>query len=160
MQQGCILGSIYVTFISENNERQGIVMNQKLRAALVRSAIDAKQNSYSPYSKFRVGAAILTDDLEIFSGSNVENASYGLAICAERNAVFQAAHAGKRKILAVAVSSDEKGFITPCGACRQVISEFADGKTEIILITNDEKTKSVQFEKLFPTPPKLEKLKK
>ncbi len=135
-------------------------MNKKLRTALVQSAIDAKEHSYSPYSKFRVGAALLTDDMMIYSGCNVENASYGLAICAERNAVFQAAHAGKRKIIAVAVSSDEKGFITPCGACRQVISEFADGKTEIILITAEGKTKSVQFEKLFPTPPKLEKLKK
>ena len=135
-------------------------MNKKLRDELVQTAINAKIHSYSPYSKFRVGAAILTDDEMIFSGSNVENASYGLAICAERNAIFQAAHAGKRKIIAVAVSSDEKGFITPCGACRQVISEFADGKTEIILITSEGKTKSVQFEKLFPTPPKLEKLKK
>ncbi len=135
-------------------------MNKKLHEELVRRAVGAKLNSYSPYSKFRVGAAVLTDDNIIFSGCNVENASYGLAICAERNAIFQAAHAGKRKIVAVAVSSDEKGFITPCGACRQVISEFADGKTEIILITSEGKTKSVQFEKLFPTPPKLEKLKK
>jgi cytidine deaminase len=135
-------------------------MNKKLRDALVQSAISAKQHSYSPYSKFRVGAAILTDDDVIFSGSNVENASYGLAICAERNAIFQAAHAGKRKIVAVAVSSDEKGFITPCGACRQVISEFADGKAEIILVTVEGKTKLVRFDKIFPTPPKLEKLKK
>lgn len=135
-------------------------MNKKLRDELVQRALSAKEQSYSPYSKFRVGAAVLTDDLVIFSGSNVENASYGLSICAERNAIFQASHAGKRNIVAVAVSSDEKGFITPCGACRQVISEFADGKTEIILITVDGKTKSVPFEKLFPTPPKLEKLKK
>jgi cytidine deaminase len=135
-------------------------MNKKLRNDLVQLAVNAKQHSYSPYSKFRVGAAVLTDDQLIFSGCNVENASYGLAICAERNAIFQAAHAGKRKIIAVAVSSDEKGFITPCGACRQVISEFADGNTEIILINANGKTKSVQFEKLFPTPPKLEKLKK
>ncbi len=127
---------------------------------MVLRAASAKQHSYSPYSKFRVGAAVLTDDGVIFSGCNVENASYGLSICAERNAIFQAAHAGKRNIVAVAVSSDEKGFITPCGACRQVISEFADGSTEIILVTADGKTKSVQFEKLFPTPPKLEKLKK
>jgi len=122
--------------------------------------MDAKHTSYSPYSKFRVGASILTGDGEIFSGCNVENSSYGLAICAERNAVFQAAFAGKRKIVAVAVCSDEKSFITPCGACRQVISEFADGNTEIILITTDGKTKSVKFRKIFPTPPALEKLKK
>ncbi len=135
-------------------------MNKKLRDELIRRAVKAKQTSYSPYSKFRVGAAILTSDGEIFSGCNVENASYGLAICAERNAVFQAAFAGKRKIIAVAVTSDEKSFLTPCGACRQVISEFADGNAEIILITVDGKTKSVKFEKIFPAPPKLEKLKK
>jgi cytidine deaminase len=135
-------------------------MNKHLRDQLIQRAVDAKKTSYSPYSKFRVGASILTSDGEIFSGCNVENASYGLAICAERNAVFQAAFAGKRKIVAVAVTSDEKAFITPCGACRQVLSEFADGNAEIILVSAAGKTKSVKFKKIFPTPPALEKLKK
>lgn len=135
-------------------------MNKKLRNELITRANHAKETSYSPYSQFRVGAAILTDDGTIFEGCNVENASYGLAICAERNAIFQAAHAGKRKITAVAVTSDEKTFITPCGACRQVIAEFADGSTDIILSTKEGKSKIVKFEKIFPTPPKLEKLKK
>lgn len=135
-------------------------MNKNTRNELIQRAVDAKQTSYSPYSKFRVGASILTSDGEIFSGCNVENASYGLAICAERNAVFQAAFAGKRKIVAVAVTSDEPFFLTPCGACRQVISEFADGKAEIILVASTGKTKSLKFEKIFPTPPALEKLKK
>lgn len=135
-------------------------MNKQLRAELIHRAVDAKKTSYSPYSKFRVGASVLTSDGEIFSGCNVENASYGLAICAERNAIFQAAYAGKRKIVAVAVNSDEKSFLTPCGACRQVISEFADGKTEIILISADGRTRSVKFKAIFPTPPALEKLKK
>ena len=135
-------------------------MNKHLRDQLIQRAVDAKKTSYSPYSKFWVGASILTSDGEIFSGCNVENASYGLAICAERNAVFQAAFAGKRKIVAVAVTSDEKAFITPCGACRQVLSEFADGNAEIILVSAAGKTKSVKFKKIFPTPPALEKLKK
>jgi cytidine deaminase len=135
-------------------------MKTTIRKELIRRAVEAKKTSYSPYSKFRVGAALLTSDGEIFSGCNVENASYGLAICAERNAVFQAAFAGKRKIVAVAVTSDEHSFLTPCGACRQVISEFADGDAEIILVTADGKTKSMKFEKIFPTPPALEKLKK
>lgn len=130
------------------------------RKELARQALLAKKTSYSPYSRFRVGAALLTDDGTIFSGCNVENASYGLAICAERNAVFQMAFAGKRKIAAIAVASDEKIFITPCGACRQVISEFAGGTTEIILVNSAGKTKSLKFEKIFPTPPKLDKLKK
>jgi cytidine deaminase len=135
-------------------------MNKTIRKELIQRAVDAKRTSYSPYSKFRVGASLLTSDGEIFSGCNVENASYGLAICAERNAVFQAAFAGKRKIVAVAVTSDEQSFLTPCGACRQVISEFADGDAEIILVTSNGKTKSLKFEKIFPTPPALEKLKK
>lgn len=135
-------------------------MNKTIRKELIQRAVDAKRTSYSPYSKFRVGASLLTSDGEIFSGCNVENASYGLAICAERNAIFQAAFAGKRKIVAVAVTSDELSFLTPCGACRQVISEFADGDAEIILITSNGKTKSLKFEKIFPTPPALEKLKK
>lgn len=135
-------------------------MNKQLRAELIQRAIIAKETSYSPYSKFRVGAAVLTADGEIFSGCNVENASYGLAICAERNAIFQMAFAGERKIAAVAVTSDEKTFITPCGACRQVISEFAGPNTEILLITRDKKVKSIQFGKIFPVPPSLDKLKK
>lgn len=135
-------------------------MNKQIRAELIQSAIQAKETSYSPYSKFRVGAAVLTEHGTIFAGCNVENASYGLAICAERNAIFQAAFAGERKILAVAVTSDERSFLTPCGACRQVISEFANGNAEIILVSADGKTRSVKFEKIFPTPPKLDKLKK
>ena len=135
-------------------------MNSKLRKELIARAVKAKHTSYSPYSQFRVGAAVLTDDGTIFEGCNIENASYGLSICAERNAIFQAAHAGKRKIVAVAVTSDEKAFLTPCGACRQVIAEFADGNTDIILTTIDGKSKIVKLEKIFPTPPKLEKLKK
>jgi len=135
-------------------------MNKHIRNELIQRAVDAKNTSYSPYSKFRVGASILTDDGEIFAGCNVENASYGLAICAERNAIFQAAFAGKRKIVAVAVTSDERSFLTPCGACRQVISEFANGNAEVILISSTGKTKSLKFEKIFPTPPALKHLKK
>lgn len=135
-------------------------MNKQIREELIQKAIRAKATSYSPYSKFRVGAAVLTDDGEIFSGCNVENASYGLAICAERNAIFQMAFAGKRKVVAVAVASDEATFITPCGACRQVIAEFAGTDAAILLISKNKKVKSLTFDKLFPSPPSLDKLKK
>lgn len=135
-------------------------MKKQQRNELLRQAVKAKDTSYSPYSKFRVGASVLTKDGLIFSGSNVENASYGLAICAERNAIFHAVHEGKQKIVAVAVASDEKKFITPCGACRQVIAEFADGNAEIILIDVQGKSRSVRLKKIFPSPPSLEKLKK
>ena len=135
-------------------------MKKTVRDELVQRAIKAKKTSYSPYSRFRVGAAVLTDDGTVFSGCNVENSSYGLSICAERNAIFQMAFAGKRKITAIAVTSDERTFITPCGACRQVISEFAGPETKIILVTAAGKTKTVRFGTLFPAPPKLDGLKK
>ena len=133
-------------------------ITKKIRLELVRRAAAAKENAYAPYSNFRVGAALMTDDGSVFEGCNVENASYGLTICAERNAVFQAAMHGKRNIIAVAVASDDDVFITPCGACRQVLAEFTNGSTEILLTTPDGKFQSVKLSKLFPTPPALKKL--
>jgi cytidine deaminase len=100
----------------------------------------------------------MTDDGTVFEGCNVENSSYGLTICAERNAVFQAAMHGKRTIVAVAVASDDDGFITPCGACRQVLAEFSNGDAEILLTTPDGRYRSVKLSTLFPTPPALKKL--
>ena len=92
--------------------------------ALSAAAKAASALAYAPYSKFRVGAAILTECGEIIAGSNVENASYGLTICAERNAVFQAVARGKRVVLAVAVYTPTAVPTAPCGACRQVLNEF------------------------------------
>ncbi len=97
------------------------VVDDKTLLALAKKA---KENAYAPYSGFRVGAALLTIDGKIFSGCNVENASYGLAICAERSAVFSAVAAGYRKFSAIAVSSDGETYTFPCGACRQVLIEF------------------------------------
>lgn len=100
----------------------------KPTAALIRrlekAARKAAQASYSPYSEFRVGAAILSGSGKIYSGTNVENASYGLCNCAERTAIFTAAAAGERQVRAVAVYTPTKTATTPCGACRQVINEF------------------------------------
>ncbi|MBD3218492.1 MAG: cytidine deaminase [candidate division Zixibacteria bacterium] len=86
----------------------------------------AMENSYSPYSKFRVGAAIISTDDRIFAATNVENRSYGLTVCAERAAIFSAVAKGVRKIKYLALVSDSEKCITPCGACLQVISEFAN----------------------------------
>ena len=97
----------------------------------------ASANAYAPYSKFRVGAAVLTDDGQMFAGCNVENASYGLTICAERNAVFQMAAQAGRKIVAVAIYTPTPQPTAPCGACRQVINEF--GPDAVILSTCDGK---------------------
>jgi cytidine deaminase len=84
----------------------------------------AAGRAYAPYSKFRVGAAVLTDTGKIFTGCNVENASYGLCNCAERTAIFSAVAAGERKLKCVVVYTPTKNATAPCGACRQVIFEF------------------------------------
>jgi cytidine deaminase len=92
---------------------------------LLAAARLAREKAYAPYSKFRVGAAILSADGRIFSGCNVENASFGLTCCAERNAVFAMVAAGETVIREVLVLGDSEDFLPPCGACRQVIAEFA-----------------------------------
>ena len=127
------------------------------KIALIGAATRVKHNAYAVYSNFRVGAALLTDEGAIFEGCNVENASYGLTICAERNAVFRAVAEGKTHFRAIAISSDDAGFITPCGACRQVLAEFAP-RLEIILTNRAGKKKVTTLDKLFPIPPDLKKL--
>ena len=102
-----------------------------IRQELLRQARAAMKHAYAPYSRFRVGAAILLEDGRIFTGCNVENASYGLTICAERNAVFAAvaASAKKPEIVAAAVVNDHGVPCSPCGACRQVLAEFGPRST-------------------------------
>jgi cytidine deaminase len=94
------------------------------REALVAAAHEARDRAYAPYSGFQVGAALLTDDGSRFTGANVENASYGLSMCAERTAVFHAAAQGVRRLQAVAVVASNDEPTWPCGACRQVLYEF------------------------------------
>ncbi|HEY1187637.1 MAG TPA: cytidine deaminase [Gemmata sp.] len=94
---------------------------------LIRRARKVSANAYCPYSNFPVGAAVLTDDGEVFEGCNVENASYGLSICAERSAIAQMVARGKRSIAAVVVCTPTPTPTSPCGACRQVINEFGSG---------------------------------
>lgn len=94
------------------------------REALIQAASAVRQQAYAPYSHYQVGAAILAEDGRIFTGCNVENSSYGLSMCAERTAVFKMVSEGGRRIQAVAVCTENGG--SPCGACRQVLTEFAD----------------------------------
>jgi cytidine deaminase len=94
---------------------------------LVRAAARARERAVAPYSKFKVGAALLTKNGEIISGANVESASYGLTCCAERVALFNALTSGKKKIVAVAVVARAPGGPMPCGACRQLLAEYAPG---------------------------------
>lgn len=118
---------------------------------LIDNAIEAKQYSYSPYSKFRVGAALLTLEDEIITGCNIENASYGLTICAERVAIFKAYSEGKRKFKAIAISSDDTNFCPPCGACRQIIWELC-GDIDVILIDGNRNTKKFKASEFLPYP--------
>jgi cytidine deaminase len=103
---------------------------------LVNMACKARLESYSPYSKFRVGAALLATDGRIFLGANVENASFGLSNCAERTAVFSAVAAGAREFEAIAICADNSEPTAPCGACRQVLVEF--GLDIIVIIAGQE----------------------
>jgi len=116
---------------------------------LVEKAIEAKQFAHAPYSNFRVGAALLTEDGKIITGCNVEVSSYGLTICAERNAVFKAYSDGERKFKAIAVAADTKNFISPCGACRQVISDLC-GNIDVIMINGDGEYKIQKAAELLP----------
>ncbi len=97
---------------------------------LIDHALSAREKAYAPYSGYKVGAALLTADGKIYEGCNVENAAYGLCMCAERTAVFKAVSAGERDFTAIAVATENGG--SPCGSCRQVLREFAPDLTVII----------------------------
>ncbi len=109
---------------------------EPILAELKQRARAAAQHAYAPYSGFRVGAAVLAASGEIHAGANVENASFGLAICAERNAVFQAVARGVRRIDAVAIYTPTRHATTPCGACRQVLHEF--GPEALVVCCTDD----------------------
>ncbi|MDN4080275.1 cytidine deaminase [Paenibacillus polymyxa] len=104
-----------------------------MKDQLIQKALEARNQAYVPYSNFQVGAAVLGSDGTIYHGCNVENASYGLCNCAERTAIFKMVSEGCRKIDSIAVAADTEGPVSPCGACRQVISEFAHQDTKIYL---------------------------
>ena len=122
----CFIFSSAFTLASNDLAGESAVMTvpdsmfEKLRLA----AQSASEKAYAPYSEFHVGAAVLAESGEIFVGCNVENASYGLTICAERNAVFQAVAAGQRRLVACAIFVKGNRVAMPCGACRQVLREF------------------------------------
>ncbi|HSW56551.1 MAG TPA: cytidine deaminase [Ignavibacteriaceae bacterium] len=102
---------------------------------LAESAIKAKQNALPLYSNFYVGAAVLTIGNKVYTGCNVESSSYSLTICAERNAIFKAISEGEREFKAIAVAGDMEDYISPCGACRQVISDLC-GEIDIIMVNS------------------------
>ena len=104
---------------------------------LMNKAKEASLNSYSPFSRFAVGAAVITPNGKIYQGCNVENSSFGLTICAERTAIFKAVSEGEREILAVAIYSPNSDNCYPCGACRQVLFEFQSDEYEIDVVTEN-----------------------
>ena len=108
-----------------------------------------RENAYAPFSEFMVGAALETDDGEIVTGSNVESASYGLTVCAERVAVWNAISQGKRKIVKIAVVADTEDLTPPCGVCRQIIWEFG-GDIPVIFANLQGKVETVQMKDLLP----------
>lgn len=120
---------------------------------LIKKAIQARTHAYSPYSNFMVGAAALFEDGNIYTGCNIENASYGATNCAERTAIFSGVAKGNRVLKALAIIGDVNSFTYPCGICRQVISEFAENeKMEVIIIKNEKEFILKKFNELFPGP--------
>ena len=103
-------------------------------ATLRTRAREATAHAYVPYSRFPVGAALLTEDGTVVSGANIENASFGLTCCAERTAVFTAAAAGHRVVVAIAVTAPRVETVTPCGACRQVLNEFKPADRDMLVL--------------------------
>jgi len=116
---------------------------------LIQAALAARQNAHAPFSHFQVGAALEDSAGRIYTGCNVENASYGLTLCAERVAVFKAISEGARQFRRVAVVADTGTLTPPCGACRQILWEFC-GDAELVLANLHGKTETYQLKDLFP----------
>lgn len=117
---------------------------------LAKIAIDARENAYVPYSNFKVGAAVVTEDGSIYSGCNIENASYGASNCGERTAIFKAVSEGHKKIKAIAIVGDMSTNTYPCGICRQVIVEFATKDIDIILVKDEENYVIKTMDEILP----------
>ena len=122
-----------------------------MNTTLIQSALAARAHAFAPFSKFQVGAALEDSHGRIHTGCNVENATYGLTVCAERVAVFKAISEGIRKFRRIAVAADTDDLTPPCGACRQILWEFC-GDIEIVLVNPRGKTESYQLKDLFPKP--------
>ena len=119
-----------------------------MKQELLNAALSARERAYAPYSKFLVGAAVLAKSGKIYTGCNIETASYGLTVCAERNALFSAVGAGEREFTALCVVGDTEAPIFPCGACRQVMAEF---KVPCIILANLKgDVKEYTLEELLP----------
>lgn len=122
---------------------------------LAEAALQARDHAYTPYSHFAVGAALLTEDGQIYSGCNIENASFGVTNCAERTAFFKAVSEGKRAFTAIAIVGGKEGqapadYTYPCGICRQVMEEFCAGDFQIFAVKNGEDWQMHRLDELLP----------
>ena len=120
-----------------------------MRSGLVADAIRARENARAPFSNFNVGAALEDENGRVFTGCNIENATFGLTLCAERVAVFKALSEGARRFRCIAIAADTGKLTPPCGACRQILWEFC-GDLEIVLANLRGDVESVQLASLFP----------
>jgi cytidine deaminase len=119
--------------------------------SLIDSAIAARDRAVAPFSHFKVGAAVEDDQGRIFTGCNIENASYGLTMCAERVAVFKALSEGSRKFTRIVVAADTNNLTPPCGACRQILWEFC-GDARLTLVNLQGQRQEMQLSDIFPRP--------
>ncbi|MFJ7727955.1 cytidine deaminase [Neobacillus sp. NPDC097160] len=117
---------------------------------LIQEANKAREFAYVPYSKFKVGAALLSKDGQVFHGCNIENASYGMTNCAERTALFKAYSEGATQFDSLVITADTDGPVSPCGACRQVISELCDAEMEVVLTNLKGDIQRIQVKDLLP----------
>ncbi|MGE7201979.1 cytidine deaminase [Bacillus haynesii] len=117
---------------------------------LIAEALKAREFAYVPYSKFQVGAALLTEEGKVYKGCNIENAAYSLCNCAERTALFKAYSEGEKSFKMLAVAADTPGPVSPCGACRQVISELCSPNMPVILTNLNGQVKEMTVQELLP----------
>lgn len=122
---------------------------------LIQTALDARKNAYAPYSHYQVGAALLSSDGTIYSGCNIENASYGATNCAERTTFFSAVSEGKRDFLAIAITGGLEGeeisdYAVPCGICRQIMQEFCGDDFQVIVAKSTEDFRQYPFSEILP----------
>ena len=130
------------------------------REDLIKAAMEAKEHAYVPYSKFRVGAALLTKEGKIYQGCNIENAGYTPTNCAERTAFFKAVYEGERNFEAIAVNGDADDYLYPCGVCRQVMAEFCTPDFKVFVSKKNGEDLEFTLAEIFPgafTPAELEK---
>lgn len=142
---------------TEQNAKQNTekLIGKEMLVRLIRSALEARKKAYAPYSHYLVGAALLTEENEIYQGCNIENASYGAANCAERTAIFKAVSEGRRHFTAIAIAGGPEGtdperYAYPCGICRQVMREFCKEDFLIITALNEEQYRCNTLAQLLP----------